>query len=732
MSDAASSSPRPPSPAEDPARHVFPPLRKDLVEVRQKYLGRTYVVLKNPISLAYFRLQEAHYEAAQLFDGQTSSQQLVEQLAQTSRYWRALPQKQALQELTALGRQLSMGGLLRIRGGSAVARGEHLKKLKKSRWLELGIGQVLYFRKSFVDPDKFLSRITPFFRPLFTRTFVVLTGVLFAITLVAVLRQGDQLAHQGANFFTLHNLAISWVIFFGVKIIHEFGHGISCKHFGGEVHEMGFMFILFTPYLFVNVSDSWRATKAARIWVGSAGIFVELIIACLAAWIWLLTQPGLLHQLAFNTMFLASVSTVLFNANPLLKFDGYYIMTDLLETPNLKQKSNAYITWWAQKYLLGMHRTPLRLATWELSPLFGIYAVLSYLYGWFILYNIAHLIFNILEPVGLSFLSRTYVVLFLFTSLALPFYRLMRSVRESPDFNPAVRPRLRRVAWAALLLLGLLFLLPWQDTIKRSAVLEHGKVELVTSKTPGFLQEVYVQSGQVVRKGDLLGRLENFALGSELRELELELEGLEVRYRAAFTDPDPNIRNSAAAIKKLQEELREQIAARREYLAALEVRAPADGIIRIPRPRELEGQYFPAGKPIFEIGYTGPLRVIIALNEREARRVHAGQPAQIRFASLPGFKLEGQVAAEPVAGLEEFSSPLLANLAGGDVPAEVVHGERLVPSTPHYEAEVFVQAPQDSLPAGLLGRARIDAGRTTLGTWLYQRVLDQIDPSIRL
>lgn len=722
----------PPAQVPDIADQVPAPLRKDLVESRQKYLGRSYTVLKNPISLSYFRLQETHREAAELFDGKKNCAQIAAHLIANSRYWRSLPRRQAVEEVAALARQLAMSGLLRTRGGSAVARGEHLKRAKKARWMEIGIAQILYFRKSLVDPDRLLTRITPFFRPLFTRTFVVLTALLFFITLFAVLRQGDALLEQGANFFTLHNLALSWVIFFGVKMIHEFGHGISCKHYGGEVHEMGFMFILFTPYLFVNVSDSWRASKAARIWVASAGIFVELIIACFSAWIWLATQPGLLHQLAFNTMFLASISTILFNANPLLKFDGYYIMTDALETPNLKQKSNAYISWWAQKHLLGMRSAPLRLASWELSPLFGVYAVLSYLYGWLILYNITFLIFDILEPVGLSFLSRTYVALFLFTSIALPLYRLMNSVRKSPEFSPVVVPRLRHAALALLLLIGLAFLLPWRDTIKRTAVLEHGKVESIASKTPGFLREVLVQNGEAVQKGQLLASLENFALTSELRELELSLEALEVRYRAAFTHPDPNVRNTTPALKKMQEEVREQITGHLEQLAALEIRAPADGIVRTPRPAELEGLYFPAGKPILELGHPDRLRVIIALNEREARRVHAGQPARVQFESLPGFQLSGHVAAEPVAGLEDFSTPLLANLAGGDVPSEVSNNQTFIPSVPHYEAEVFLDPPDEFLPVGLLGRARIQAGSTTLAIWIYQRVLDHIDPSIRL
>ena len=144
-------------------------------------------------------------------------------------------------------------------------------------------------------------------------------------------------------------------MFIFVKTIHEFGHGLTCKHFGGEVHEMGAMFIMFTPYLYCNVSDSWLLPdKTRRILVTAAGIFVEMTLAIVAAWVWMVTAPGLLHQICFNIMFTCSVSTVLFNANPLMKFDGYYMMADALEVPNLKQKSAAAASGWAQRYLLGL------------------------------------------------------------------------------------------------------------------------------------------------------------------------------------------------------------------------------------------------------------------------------------------------------------------------------------------------------------------------------------------
>jgi putative peptide zinc metalloprotease protein len=716
----------------DPATVRPAPLRKDIVEVPQKYLGRSFIIFKNPISLAYYRLSLAHAEAARKFDGRRTALQILEELREDSRYWRSLPRDAAVKELATLGQQLGMGGLLQTRGGSAVKRAEQLRKAKKARRFELGVAQTLYFRKSLCDPDAMLEKITPWFAWCFTRTFVTLVTVLFVITVVAVARQGEALFELGANFFTLENLAVSWLIFFVVKIIHEFGHAISCKHFGGEVHEMGFMFILFTPYLFVNVSDSWLASKSRRIWVGSAGIFVELILACIAAWIWLATSPGLAHQLAFNTMFLASISTVLFNANPLLKFDGYYMLTDAIEIPNLKQKSNAYISYWAQRYLLGMQGAQLRLTTYEMKPAFGVYAVLSYLYGWFIIYNISLILFNILEPIGLNFLSRTYVALFLFTSLVIPLYRLMKTVSTTSEFQPVVVPRLRRFAIGLLALIALTFVIPWNDTIKRSAVLEHAKIEPVTSKAPGFLRSVYVTEGQQVKAGTILGRLQNPDLETEKAILELEHEAVQVRYRDALTHPDPHVRNSAAAMDRMKKEIEEQLAGVEERMEDLILRSSADGIVRTRRPAELKGYFFQPGQPIFEIGHTDGYRVVIALSEQEARRVGPGQDVTVRFASLPGEKLQGTIVREPVAGLEFFSTPILANLIGGDVPSEPDPEVGFRPTVAYYEAEMLTPTAPPQSRAGMLGKARIHAGRSTLGRWTIERLMEQIDPSVRM
>lgn len=708
-------------------------LRRDLVHRDQRYLGRDFVVFKNPLGLTYYRLPKAHAAAAFLFDGKRSVGSLVDELRASNRYWRALPREKAQEEVMQLARQLAMAGLLRVAGGSAVARGRHKKQLKKKHGFELTVGKALYFRKSLFDPDVLLSRMVPWFRWLYTPAAMMACGVFFVITLFAVLREWDEVTARAANFFTFENLALSWVIFFGVKIIHEFGHGLTCKRFGGEVHEMGFMFILFTPYLYCNVSDSWLASKAGRIYVTAAGIFVELILACIAAWLWLGSQPGLFHQVCFNTMFLCSISTVIFNANPLLKFDGYYIMTDLLEIPNLKQKSNAYVTQWAQRALLGIRKAGAQLATYELNPLFGFYAVASYIYGWVILYSISTHLFNALQPYGLEVISRSYVALFLFTSLALPLYRLSMSVKDAPEIRTNTLPRMRYALFVILAASGLLFVIPWNDTIKRMIVIEHAQVDPFSSKSPGFLKELNVREGQSVAAGELVARLENRELLAERKDLEAERELAEIRYRAAITDERPDVQQAASAQRKMAREIEEQIAAIDEKIASLEIRAPRAGVVRTWHIRDLVGQYFPAGRPVVELGTDQNLRGIIPLDERQARRVQAGQTVRFRILAEGDREFSGVVSSRPVSPIPEFTSPVMANLLGGDVPSTHDAGGRTTkPSLPHYEADVAFDPGDAVLRPGMAGKARITIARTTLGLWLWDRFVDWLNPDIRL
>lgn len=724
------------APPPDPSGSVPPPLRADLVATKQPYLGRDYMIYKNPISLAFFRLPAAHAEAAAAFDGRTPLGELVAPLAASSRYWRALSRSQALAELSALAGQLGQAGLLQVRGADASARGRRLRALKKSRRFEMAVAHVLFFRKSLFDPDRLLAHLLRKLGWIFRPGVLLAAAVFIVVSFLAALWNFDRLVAQSANFFTLSNLGLTWLLFIGVKILHEFGHGLTAKRHGAEVHEMGFMFILFTPYLFCNVSDAWRAGKKARVATGAAGIAVELFIASIAVWLWLFTQEGLFHQMCFNTIVLCSISTLLFNGNPLMKFDGYYILSDLLEIPNLRAKSNAWVTGWAQKNLLGMRPKAAPAAAHEASPLFGLYAVAAYCYGWFIMFSISVMIFDVLKPYGLEFISRTYVGLFLFVSLALPLYRLGRSVKDTAEFRGAMAHRGRLALGGVAVAVVAALLLPWTEAIKRSAAFEHERVVHVSGSAPGLLEEIAVSEGQAVEKGQHLGRLVNHDLESRLAALRLDRESLLVRSRALASEATEEAKLSLPVVARQVREIEEEIRGVEQRIASLELRAPRAGIVRTPRPAELAGRYFAARQPVLEIGGGGKPRVLIALDEQQARKVRAGQPVRVIFTGLPGEVFHGEITAAPSAPTPGFSAPSLANLAGGDTPSEpgTVPGV-LKPSLAHFEAEALVGIPSDRmalLRAQSSGRARIEVRRTTLAVWLRDRFYEIVNPQLRL
>lgn len=723
------------APAPDPAAIAPAAMRGDLVEREQRYLGRTYIVYKNPLSLGYFRLPIAHASAARKFDGKTRIGAIVESLRVESGYWRGMSKEAAVQELLALAQQLGSAGLLRVRAPSASDRARRMREAKKKHRFEATMGHVLYFKKSLFDPNLLLERFMPAVSWIYTWPVLAACGLFMLVSLATAIDNWDSITVHSANFFTLQNLGLTWIVFIGVKIFHEFGHAFTCKRYGGEVHEMGFMFILFTPYLFCNVSDSWLAQKNARIIVTAAGIVVELFLASLAVWLWLFSQPGLFHQMCFNTMVLCSVSTVLFNANPLMKFDGYYIMTDLLEIPNLRAKSNAWVTGWAQRTFLGMRASARRIAGHETGPMFGLYAVAAYCYGWFITYRISVKMFDILEPYGLQAVSRTYVGLFLFVSLALPLYRLGRTLKGSAEFHSSGIPRLRFAGLVALLLCSLLFFVPWQETIRRSAALEHGHIEPVSSPASGFLRQVDVTEGQHVIAGQQLGRLENPELESQLADAELQRESALVRQRAAVADPAPEARLSVPVLDKYVSEADEQVKGLQDRISKLLLKAPHAGVVRTRRPGDLVGLHCQPGQSVFEIGDDGAPKVVIALDEKQARRIAVGQAVDVRFVALPRQTFHGRITAIPVTAADRISVPGLANLYGGDVPSDPDTTGQPHPSVAHYEAEARVEIPPAalaSLRAQSLGNARIHIRSTTVGRFLGEKALDLIDPNIRL
>ena len=244
----------------------------------------------------------------------------------------------------------------------------------------------LAMRFKLFDPEKFLVRFEPFVRPVFNwvGALVWLALVGYAVFLVGV-HWPEFTRNVTDRVLAPENLVLVWIIFPILKALHEFGHAFAIKLLKGEVHEMGIIFLVFTPIPYVDASSSLAfRSKWERALVGAAGIFVELFLAAIAVLVWVNVEPGFVRSVAYNVVLIAGVSSLLFNVNPLLRFDGYYILMDLLEIPNLGQRGNRYLAYLVQRYLFGIRDAEPPLSSRGERIWFSIYSSAAFVYRIFI------------------------------------------------------------------------------------------------------------------------------------------------------------------------------------------------------------------------------------------------------------------------------------------------------------------------------------------------------------
>jgi multidrug resistance efflux pump len=313
---------------------------------------------------------------------------------------------------------------------------------------------------------------------------------------------------------------------------------------------------------------------------------------------------------------------------------------------------------------------------------------------------------------------------------------LVRSVQGVPEAKLAVMGRGRVAVAAAFAVLVVALIMPWDDSIRRSAALEHAHVTPVSASAPGILSEIIVREGDKVEEGQLLAKLSNPDLEMHLASLLFDRQALEVRSRALAADSSPEAHLAQPVAARQVREVTAEIHAVEEKIASLELRSPGAGVVRTHRPEQLAGRLFRAGQPVLEVGVEGSARLLIALDEQQARKVRPGQSVVARFSARSGKTFEGEITRVPVSPAPVFSAPGLSNLLGGDVPSAASEpGRPPRPSLAYYEAEAVLEIPPEELAllrVQSAARARIHIRRTTLAGWLRDKVFDMVNPEIRL
>src|SRR5262245_7399306 len=518
-------------------------LRSDLSITPQKYEGKTYYVVKDPVSLRYYRFKEQEHFLLGFMDGSLTLDE-----AQKEYEKRFRPERLTLEDLEAFAQQLITAGLAQNESPQA---GKLLldqrRKRKRSQLLQ-AITNVLYIKIPLFDPDKVLSKMLRYLGFVFSIWFfllsigVMLAAVLLVTTHFDTFRSKLPSYHE---FFSFKTIVYLWIALGVVKVIHEFGHGLSCKRFGGEVHEMGLLFLVFTPCMYCNVSDSWTLpSKWKRIVISAAGIYVELIIAAIATFVWwnTPTQPFINHM-ALSLMVICSVSTVAFNANPLMRYDGYYVLADWIEIPNLRERSNRHLSNLFLKHGLGVEVQPEPyMALWR-RWLFVIYAVTSWLYRSVVTFFILYFLYNFLKPYKLGVISAMLAIAALASMIGWPLVRLIKNIHRRgrlPDMKP-VRVTITCIVIVGLILAILFVPLPVSRVTAVGVVqMEPDAWEPVyvamanasNENNKAILRHVFVKDGQRVRRGDPLARFSNREYDEKLETARLERTAYETKLKA--------------------------------------------------------------------------------------------------------------------------------------------------------------------------------------------------------
>ena len=712
-------------------------MRSDLTAKRQKYHGRSYWVVKEPVGLNYFRFQDEEYAILQMINGYRSLDEIKEKFEEEFP-----PQKITLEELQQFLGMLHRSGLI-VAAVPGQGRQLRLRRDERRRKEILGaMTNVLCIRFKGVDPERVLNWLYPKVKWFFS-TFVFACCMMLAfLALSLVLVEFDVFRSKlpgFRDFFSPTN-AIFLAVTLGVtKVLHEFGHGLTCKHFGGECHEMGIMILVLTPCLYCNVSDSWMLpSKWHRAAIGAAGIYVEVTLAAISTFIWWFTEPGLLHYLCLNIMFISSVSTILFNANPLLRYDGYYILSDLVEIPNLRQKATSILSRKMGEWFLGLEPAEDPFLPERNQAFFALYTVAAVMYRWFIMASILFFLYKVFEPYGLKIVGQGIAAMAIYGLVIQPFIKLYKFFSVPGRIHKVKKPRMYATLAGLGLIVAAFVYVPLPHAVFCPLEIQVRDAANVYVTVPGTLEEIKVQPGDNRAKGAELATLSNVELDQEIALVQHRLDlcriGLDSLKRQSHFDPGSatQIPQYEKACNAFEAKLREK----QKDKDRLTIRAPEDGTV-IPPPsnpgRESPdeqlsgwsgtplmkrniGAFLQAKPPVLfcQIGDPNKMEATLVIDQAEVDFVAKGQTVEIKLDELPHDILKG--AIDEIAADElEVSPRNLSAKVGGELPTETDATGAERPLNPSYQARVFLDDPDRLLRPGLRGRAKIHTAKQTLG-----------------
>jgi len=685
-----------------------PRLRSHARIHRHQYRGQIWYVLEDRASQRFHRFSRQAHLIVGLMDGHRSVQEIWEIVSE-----RLGDEGPTQDDVIQLLSQLHASDVLQCDVTPDAV--ELLRRYERQqRRRRLGrVASIFSWRFHAVDPERFLNATAPFARRLFGWAGGILWLFVVAPALLLFVMHWADFTHDFMDrLFSAQTLIVLWILFPVIKSLHELGHAFATKAFGGEVHDMGVLLLVFTPVPYVDASAaSAFRSKSQRIFVGAAGMLVELFLAALALYVWINAEPGMLSALAYNTILIAGLTTLLFNANPLLRYDGYYILTDLLETPNLRQRANAYLGYLCERYVFGRPETVPPIGTASER-------------AWFVVYSTSSFVYRSLVVVAIvAFIADRYfwfaVLCAAVTAVAwvgVPLAKGLRFLITSPRLRRRRVRALAIVGGAAAVLALAIGWLPIPYRTVTEGVVWIPEESFVRAGIEGFVDRVVAPPGARVRRGDLLIALRDPELSTKVEVLTARVRELQARY-----DEQKPVDQVKASI--IQEELRyaqEDLARAAERAAELTIRSGTDGTFVVPTPEALPGRFVKKGEQLAYVVELGAVtvRAVVPQTEIDLVRFHTRR-VEARLSERLTEVVGGTIRRVVPGASDRLPTSALGSEGGGQIAVDPRDQKGLTAVQKVFQVDVELPAASSRVNVGGRAYVRFDHGWEPLAVQWY-------------
>lgn len=677
-----------------------PKLRRDLTisEIRESD-GATGVVIKDPVANRFFKLSRREYDFLKLFDGKTSIEDGVELFRRRGQFIE--PEEAALIIDKASQSGLVLGGKF----NNAAYLSNTKQRIKEAERAKI-FSSVYFLYIPVLNPDRFLEKTLWIYNLIANRITLWILLALAPGAFYFIVTGYQRIDREYLYFFNIENLVYLWATIAFTKLFHEFSHAYMAKKFGLHVPQMGVAFLIFFPCLYCNTSDAWSlADRRQRIAISAAGILAEAALAIIATYVWHFSKPGMINSLAFYLMAISFVSTLLFNGNPLMKFDGYFILIDYIRIPNLQSKSMGYVKYLFWNRFLGSNSVTSTANDAREQLIFLVYGVSSFIYRLFLYTGICVTVYYSFDKFLGAMLGAFAIVLFVFK----PIIKGIGSIfSKKKELSP--RPYGTLAFVAILVFVGVLLTVPLSSKSIYPCYVASTKIQKLTTPLKSSISKVNVRQGDFVRQGDILMELNpsflRLALYKKAMERNIGVRQVEVtlvdqKEMSKAIPKQIEVYQADDEISRLQHELK---------MAREGVVAPFDGVITNLDYRAQPGFLPGEGAVVGQLESPDHTVLYALAPEKDRHLIRVGMNVEIWVPIGNGLIFHSRIQGIRSYSEKDLRDSPFSSRVGGELATESKNEKQKdAPLEAQYVCEVGIPKLDAPLPLGMTGKISIPA-----------------------